>query len=107
MSKIKGFQYIVDFLIHNGYDTFFLVTGGAIVPLVDYLGTNKSAKFYCFQHEQSAAMAAESFYRTSGKMITASATKIREPTILFCNRLAKLNSYPLDELIFAKICPTV
>ena len=74
MSKIKGFQYIVDFLIHNGYDTFFLVTGGAIVPLVDYLGTNKSAKFYCFQHEQSAAMAAESFYRTSGKMIVVLTT---------------------------------
>ena len=74
MTKIKGFQYIVDFLIHNGYDTFFLVTGGAIVPLVDYIGTNKKAKFYCFQHEQSAAMAAESYFRTSGKMIVVLTT---------------------------------
>ena len=74
MKKIKGFQYIVDFLIHNGYDTFFLVTGGAIVPLIDYLGTNKNAKFYCFQHEQSAAMAAESYFRTSGKMIVVLTT---------------------------------
>lgn len=61
-------QYIIDCLVHNGIDTFFLVTGGAIVPTVDYIGTKSEAKYYCFQHEQSAAMAAEAYYRTTGKI---------------------------------------
>ena len=68
MKNVKGFKYLVDFLLNNDFDTFFVVTGGAIVPVIDYIGTNKKAKYYCFQHEQSAAMAAESFYRVSGKM---------------------------------------
>ena len=68
MKNVKGFKYLVDFLLNNDFDTFFVVTGGAIVPVIDYIGTNKKAKYYCFQHEQSAAMAAESYYRVSGKM---------------------------------------
>jgi acetolactate synthase-1/2/3 large subunit len=61
-------EYLVDCLYHNGIDTYFLVTGGAIVPTVDAIGRKKGVTYYCFQHEQSAAMAAESYYRTSGKI---------------------------------------
>ena len=68
MVKKKVLEHLVDKLVDNGFDTFFLVTGGAIVPTVDYVGRKEGATYYCFQHEQSAAMAAESFYRTSGKM---------------------------------------
>jgi acetolactate synthase-1/2/3 large subunit len=68
MVNKRGSEYIIDCLIHNGIDTFFLVTGGAIVPTVDYIGTKENAKYFCFQHEQSAAMAAESYYRTTGKI---------------------------------------
>jgi acetolactate synthase-1/2/3 large subunit len=67
-------ENIVDLLIHNGMDTFFLVTGGAIAPTVDYIGRTPSAKYYCFQHEQSAAMAAEGYYRTTGKVGVVLAT---------------------------------
>ena len=68
MVEKKVLEHLVDYLVDNRFDTFFLVTGGAIVPTVDYIGRKKGATYYCFQHEQSAAMAAESFYRTSGKM---------------------------------------
>jgi acetolactate synthase I/II/III large subunit len=68
MIQRKASEYVIDCLLHNNIDTFFLVTGGAIVPTVDYLGTKPQVKYYCFQHEQSAAMAAESYYRTTGKL---------------------------------------
>lgn len=68
---MKVNEYLIQSLIYNGVDTFFLVTGGAIIPTVDYLGKLRKenlCKFYCFQHEQSAAMAAEGYYRASGKI---------------------------------------
>lgn len=68
MVNKKVLEYIIDYLIENNINTFFLVTGGAIVPTVDYIGQKKEAKYYCFQHEQSAAMAAEAFYRTTNKI---------------------------------------
>jgi acetolactate synthase-1/2/3 large subunit len=64
----KTLEYLIDSLIYNDINTFFLVTGGAIAPIVDYIGTHPNTKYYCFQHEQSAAMAAETFFRTSGKL---------------------------------------
>ena len=68
MVNKKVLEYLIDTLVHNGIDTYFLVTGGAIVPTVDYIGTKPGVKYFCFQHEQSAAMAAEAYYRTSGKL---------------------------------------
>ena len=42
-------EHTVDLLIENDIDTFFLVTGGAIVPTIDYIGQHSKAKYYCFQ----------------------------------------------------------
>jgi acetolactate synthase-1/2/3 large subunit len=64
----KTLEHLVDSLVYNNIDTFFLVTGGAIAPIVDYIGQHPKTKYYCFQHEQSAAMAAETYFRTSGKL---------------------------------------
>jgi acetolactate synthase-1/2/3 large subunit len=64
----KTLEHLIDSLIYNNIDTFFLVTGGAIAPVIDYIGTHSETKYYCFQHEQSAAMAAETYFRTSGKL---------------------------------------
>lgn len=65
-------EYIVDHIINelanNDITTYFLVTGGAIAPFVDAVGRSSRAKYYCFQHEQAAAMAAEGYYRASGKI---------------------------------------
>jgi acetolactate synthase-1/2/3 large subunit len=60
-------DYIIDTLYLNGIDTYFVITGGAIVPFINAISINPKVKYYCFQHEQSAAMAAEGYYRASGK----------------------------------------
>ena len=59
---------VVDDLADHHIDTYFLVTGGAIAPFVDAVGLSKRVKYYCFQHEQAAAMAAEGYYRACGKI---------------------------------------
>jgi len=60
-------DYIIETLYLNGIDTYFVITGGAIVPFINAISRNHKVKYYCFQHEQSAAMAAEGYYRASGK----------------------------------------
>ena len=60
-------DYIIETLYLNGIDTYFVITGGAIVPFINAIARNPKVKYYCFQHEQSAAMAAEGYYRSSGK----------------------------------------
>jgi len=65
---VKVNKVIIDYLVNNGLDTFFFVTGGAITPIVDYIGTKEGVRYFCFQHEQSAAMAAEAYYRSSGRV---------------------------------------
>jgi acetolactate synthase-1/2/3 large subunit len=59
---------IVDQLLKYNINTYFIVTGGAIAPFVDSVGRNPNVKYYCFQHEQAAAMAAEGYYRASNKI---------------------------------------
>lgn len=59
---------VIHELAEHGIDAYFLVTGGAIAPFVDAVGLSKRVKYYCFQHEQAAAMAAEGYYRASGKI---------------------------------------
>ena len=65
---MRGSKLVIDFLVDRGCDTFFLITGGAIVPTVDYLGEKKDIRYFCFQHEQSAGMAAEAYFRVTGKI---------------------------------------
>jgi acetolactate synthase-1/2/3 large subunit len=55
MVNRKVLEYLIDCLVYNDINTFFLVTGGAIVPTIDYIGQHPKVKYYCFQHEQSAA----------------------------------------------------
>jgi acetolactate synthase-1/2/3 large subunit len=56
---------LVDALAQINIDTYFIVTGGAIAPFVDAVS---SKNYYCFQHEQAAVMAAEGYFRASGKI---------------------------------------
>ena len=65
---VKVSKAVIDYLVNNGLDTFFFVTGGAITPTIDYIGTKEGVRYFCFQHEQSAAMAAEAYYRSSGRV---------------------------------------
>lgn len=67
-------DYVIDSLYHNGIDTYFVITGGAIVPFINAIAKNPNVTYYCFQHEQSAAMAAEGYYRSCGKVAAVCVT---------------------------------
>ena len=67
-------DYIINALYNNGIDTYFVITGGAIVPFINAIANNPKVKYYCFQHEQSAAMAAEGYYKSSGKIACVAVT---------------------------------
>ena len=67
-------DYIINELYENGITTYFVVTGGAIVPFINSIEKHHGAQYYCFQHEQSAAMAAEGYYRSCGKIAAVCTT---------------------------------
>ena len=60
-------DYIVKFLMKKGIDTAFGVTGGGAMFLNESFRKQKKLNFVFMHHEQSAAMAAESYYRVSKK----------------------------------------
>ncbi len=62
---MTGAEYIAEFLRRRGSTNIFLMTGGACAFIVDAIGRNPGMKYTCFQHEQSAAMAADSLWRTN------------------------------------------
>lgn len=49
-------------------DKVFLVTGGGAMHLNDAIGRNHDIQYICLHHEQSCAIAAESYARLSGKL---------------------------------------
>lgn len=65
---MTGAEYIVEFLRQRGVDKIFLITGGACAFIVDAIGRNPLVKYYCFQHEQAAAMAADAFWKIERKV---------------------------------------
>lgn len=67
-------DYVIETLYLNGIDTYFVITGGAIVPFINAVSCNPKVNYYCFQHEQSAAMAAEGYYRSCGKIAAVCVT---------------------------------
>lgn len=68
MSNYTGADLIADFIAENCGGKAFLVTGGACAFIVDAIGRSSRAEYVCFQHEQSAAMAADAVWRTTGKV---------------------------------------
>ena len=52
MVNKKVLEYVIDYLVENDIDAFFLVTGGAIVPTIDYIGQKEGIKYYCFHNQQ-------------------------------------------------------
>ena len=65
MKKIS--DLIFEFIAGKGIDTVFTVSGGGCMHLTDSLGRNKNLKYICNHHEQACAMAAEGYYKASGK----------------------------------------
>ena len=71
---MKVTEYILKHLKNEGVKHVFLVTGGAITPMVDAFDKNKNLEFICTTQEQGAAMAAEAYSRITENLGVAMAT---------------------------------
>jgi acetolactate synthase-1/2/3 large subunit len=72
---IKVSDYIFRYLV----DTYkiqhvFLVTGGGAMHLNDSIGHTQGLNYICNHHEQASAIAAEGYYRASGKLCVTNVT---------------------------------
>ena len=60
---MNGAEYIAEFLCKQSISKVFTVTGGACAFIIDAISRNQNIDYICFHHEQSAAKAADAFYR--------------------------------------------
>jgi len=60
-------DYIIEFLIKKNIETIFTLSGGFIGPILNSIEKYTSVKYFCFCHEQSAAMAADAYARIARK----------------------------------------
>lgn len=58
---MKVSDYVTQFFERQDVKNIFMVTGGGCMHLVDSFGRSSKIKYWCTQHEQAAAMAAESY----------------------------------------------
>lgn len=72
--KIKVSEYIADFLVDNGINTCFMVTGGGAMHLDDAFGHKEGLKCIFNHHEQACAFAAEAYARMTGEIALVSVT---------------------------------
>ena len=61
--KKRVTDFIADFLIENGLNNVYMVTGGAAMHLNDSFGNDKRFNVHHLHHEQSCSIAAESHAR--------------------------------------------
>lgn len=66
MMKVS--DYVARFLVENGIHDLFLVSGGAIMHLLDSVGRQDGLRYWCNYHEQACAIAAEGYAKRSGKI---------------------------------------
>lgn len=67
-------DYISQFLAQAGIRHIFMVTGGGAMHLNDAFGRNKRLDVTCCHHEQTCAMAAEAYYRTTNQIAAVNVT---------------------------------
>lgn len=60
---MTGAEYIAHFLTRVGCRQVFVLTGGACAFMIDAVGRHPGLSYTCFNHEQSAAMAADAVWR--------------------------------------------
>ncbi|HNS32917.1 MAG TPA: thiamine pyrophosphate-binding protein [bacterium] len=61
-------DYVCRYLVAKKIKHIFMVSGGGAMYLVDSIGRHPKLEYICPHHEQAAAIAAEGYARTSGKM---------------------------------------
>ena len=67
-------DYIAQALVRHGITEVFLVTGGGAMHLNDAIGRCHDLHPVCCHHEQACAMAAESYFRLSGRLAAVNVT---------------------------------
>ena len=67
-------EFIIKFLQKKGLNTAFGITGGGAMFLNEAFRKQKNLNFIFMHHEQSAAMAAEAYYRVNSKPAILSVT---------------------------------
>lgn len=73
MKKVSDF--IFEYLVEKyKIKHVFLVTGGGAMHLNDSIGHTKGISYICNHHEQASAIAAEGYYRASGKLCVTNVT---------------------------------
>ena len=70
---MKGAQFLVKALEHEGVEIIFGYPGGAIMPVYDALLDSK-IRHILVRHEQAAALAADGYARATGKVGVCMAT---------------------------------
>src|ERR1700734_916199 len=70
---MKGAEFLVRALEHEGVEIIFGYPGGAIMPVYDALLDSK-IKHILVRHEQAAALAADGYARATGKVGVCMAT---------------------------------
>jgi len=71
---IKTSDYVIQRLVKHGVENVFLIPGGGSMHLVDSVGKRQDLRFVATHHEQACAIAAEGYYRASGKIGVALVT---------------------------------
>ncbi|HWZ94884.1 MAG TPA: thiamine pyrophosphate-binding protein [Opitutaceae bacterium] len=72
---IRVADYIAQTLAQRGVRHVFMVTGGGAMHLNDAFGRcHKDLSVVCCHHEQACAMAAESYYRVTGRLAAVNVT---------------------------------
>jgi acetolactate synthase-1/2/3 large subunit len=63
---VKLSDYVIDFLAKQGIKHNFLVSGGAVIHLVDSTSKHPDMEYICGQHEEHSAAAADMYGRVTG-----------------------------------------
>lgn len=71
---MKLSNYVIKFLADHGVTQVFGMSGGAAVHLLDSVSKCDGIDFVCSQHEQSAAISADGYARTTGRLGVAITT---------------------------------
>ena len=72
--KLTGAQMVCESLLREGVDLVFGLPGGAILPLYQTMPQYPQLRHILVRHEQGAAMAADGYFRASGRVGVAFAT---------------------------------
>lgn len=72
--KVKVSDYIVQRLADSGIADVFMLTGGGAMHLNDSFGKHPAIRKTFFHHEQSCALAADSYYRLTNRLPVVNVT---------------------------------